>query len=258
MNRATTSIGIDGARPPISRPMANRPRPTANGTASPPRSISAADDDDADQRAEEERREDPAVQLEAAELVGDDRHDRRDGQRLEADERDGQDQPERQCAPVGTPQAVGLVLVAGRCIRTGWRNHGGARAATGPPRPGRRQAGCHSPSAARQRSTAAACPSPISTEQRPPRRPAITGSATERRSVAAGATARITATIARLEDTSRAANTPPARTTVGCEPGQAQPPDDRPGHRHELVGLPSMIDRATASPAAAADEDDRR
>jgi hypothetical protein len=35
----------------------------------------ATDDDDADQRTEEERREDPTVELEVAELLGDDRHD---------------------------------------------------------------------------------------------------------------------------------------------------------------------------------------
>ena len=54
----------------------------------------AADDDDADERAEEERREDPAVQLDPAELVRDDRHDRRDREGLEADERDGQHETE--------------------------------------------------------------------------------------------------------------------------------------------------------------------
>ena len=30
---------IDGARPPISRPIANSPRPSANGRPSPPRSM---------------------------------------------------------------------------------------------------------------------------------------------------------------------------------------------------------------------------
>ena len=60
--------------------------------------MSAAGDDDADERAEQERREDPAVQLDAAELVGDDRHDRGDGERLEGDERDGQDEADGQAA----------------------------------------------------------------------------------------------------------------------------------------------------------------
>ena len=72
----------------------------------------AADDDDADQRAEEERREDPAVQLQPAqpaELVGDDRHDGRDRQRLEADQRDGQDEADGQGAPIGAPQAADRV-----------------------------------------------------------------------------------------------------------------------------------------------------
>ena len=71
-----------------------------------------ADDDDADQRAEEERREHPAVQLEPAkpaELVGDDRHDGRDRERFEADQRDGQDEADGQGASIGAPQAADRV-----------------------------------------------------------------------------------------------------------------------------------------------------
>ena len=92
--------------------MANSPRPSRERDGQPAAVDRAADDDDADQRAEEERREDPAVELQPAELVGDDRHDRRDRQRFEADERDGQDQAERQRAPVRAPQAVRWSSVA--------------------------------------------------------------------------------------------------------------------------------------------------
>jgi len=66
----------------------------------------AADDDDADQRPEEERGEDPAVELHPAELAGDDRHDRRDRQCLESDQRDGQDEPDGQRASLGRPETV--------------------------------------------------------------------------------------------------------------------------------------------------------
>ena len=52
-----------GARPPTSSPIANRPSPAANGTASPPPVDQPAGDHDPEQRAEEERREHPAVQL---------------------------------------------------------------------------------------------------------------------------------------------------------------------------------------------------
>ena len=53
-----------------------------------------------DQVAQEEQAEDPAVQLDPAELAGHDRHRRGDGQRLEGDEGDRQDEPEGQ-APAG-------------------------------------------------------------------------------------------------------------------------------------------------------------
>ena len=146
----------------------------------------AADDDDADQRAEEERREDPAVELEAAELVGDDRHDRRDRQRLEADEGDRQDEPERQRAPVRAPQAVVSVDRAGRCIRKGWRKAAAAGARASVASRGRPQAGRHSPSEARSRSTAAAWrrPSAPSSRSSPSSAAPRTGSASERRTVA--------------------------------------------------------------------------
>ena len=80
-----------------------------------------ADDDDPDERAEEERGEDPAVELEAAELARDDRHDRRDRQRLEPDERDGQDEAEGQGTSIRTPEAVRSVSRGTIHTRQGWR-----------------------------------------------------------------------------------------------------------------------------------------
>src|SRR4026209_53164 len=53
-----------------------------------------ADEDDADQRAEHERGEYPAVELDAVQLAGDDRHDRRDREGFERDEGDRQDEPD--------------------------------------------------------------------------------------------------------------------------------------------------------------------
>ena len=58
-----TSTCIDGARPPMSRPMANRPSPSGERAGQARRVDDAADDRDPDERAEEERREDPAVEL---------------------------------------------------------------------------------------------------------------------------------------------------------------------------------------------------
>ena len=134
--------------------MANSPRPIANGTAEAAAVDHAADDDDADQRAEEERREDPAVELEVAELAGDDRHDRRDRERLEGDQRDGQDEPERQRAAVRPPQAVGLVLGRGQVHPARMAENDAAAPCSAAPRS--TQPGRHSPSDARSRSTAAA------------------------------------------------------------------------------------------------------
>ena len=67
----------------------------------------AAGEHDAQQVAQEERRVDPAVELAVAELVGDDRHDRADGQRLERDEGDRRDQADRQPAQLGGEQVGG-------------------------------------------------------------------------------------------------------------------------------------------------------
>ena len=55
----------------------------------------------ADERAEEEAAEHPAVEGEVAEVVLDLRHHRRDGERLEGHQRDGEDQPDRQPPPLG-------------------------------------------------------------------------------------------------------------------------------------------------------------
>ena len=70
-------------------------------------------DDDPEQVAEEEPREDPAVEVEAAEVLRDDRHDRRDGERLRRDDRDVQDEPDRERPAAGRPEAVGGVVA--RC-----------------------------------------------------------------------------------------------------------------------------------------------
>ena len=126
--RAATRTSIDGARPPTSRPIANRPRPAANGHRQPAPVDRAADHDDADERAEEERREDPAVQLEPAELVRDDRHDRRDRERLEADQRDRQDEAERSGRADRRARGCPSGSRAGRFTPKGWR--GSPRPAT--------------------------------------------------------------------------------------------------------------------------------
>ena len=65
-------------------------------------------DDDSEELAQEEAREDPAVQVEAAEVAGDDRHDRRDRQGLRGDDRDVQDEPDRQRPPARGPETVRL------------------------------------------------------------------------------------------------------------------------------------------------------
>ena len=62
------SICIDGARPPMSSPAANRTRPAANGRWSGIRSSAPPASDDAQQVAQEERGVDPAVELAVAEL----------------------------------------------------------------------------------------------------------------------------------------------------------------------------------------------
>ena len=85
----------------------------------------------ADERAEEEAAEHPAVEAEAAEVVAHLRHDRRDGQRLERHQRDGEHQPDREPPPFGekrtqeTPHTrrPGLMVgsvVAGRGPRPAW------------------------------------------------------------------------------------------------------------------------------------------
>ncbi len=82
------------------------PEPRREGPAEAALVDEPADDGDADQRAEEERGEDPAVQLHPAELARDDRHDGRDREGLEGDERDGEDEADGQGAPLGRPEAV--------------------------------------------------------------------------------------------------------------------------------------------------------
>ncbi len=89
-----------------------------------------------DEVAQEERRVDPAVELEVAQLLRDDRHDRADGQRLEGDEGDRRDEPDRQPAQTGREQ------VGGPCLDGGARGHGhGADCARGGRRGPTRTAG---------------------------------------------------------------------------------------------------------------------
>ena len=71
------------------------------------------DDDDPDQVPEEERREDPAVQVEAAELLGDDRHDGRYRERLERDEGNRQHETDGERPPSRRPETV----AGGRDVR---------------------------------------------------------------------------------------------------------------------------------------------
>ena len=93
-----------GANPPTSRPAVNNRRPAANGAAVP-RAAALPSGDDAEQAAEEEPAEHPAVEPEPTQVVGDDGHHRRDGQRLEGDERDGEDEPEGEPPTLGIPDA---------------------------------------------------------------------------------------------------------------------------------------------------------
>jgi hypothetical protein len=71
-------------------------------------------DDDPEQVAEEEAREDPAIQVDAAEVLGDDRQDRPDGERLGRDDRDVQDEADRQRPPPRRPEPVVVVVAAAR------------------------------------------------------------------------------------------------------------------------------------------------
>ena len=106
-NRASTRIGIDGARPPMTRPAPNSTSPAVNGRWSGIRSSAPPASTTPSEIAEEERRVDPAVELEVAELVRDDRHHGADGERLEGDEGDRRDEPDRETAQPGREQVRG-------------------------------------------------------------------------------------------------------------------------------------------------------
>ncbi len=112
--RAATRKGMVGARPPDQEADGEQSEARGERDREAAPVDRAADHDDPDERAEEERREDPAVELEPAELVRDDGHDRRDRQRLEADQGDGQDEAQGQGATIGAPEAV--LRVAGRAV----------------------------------------------------------------------------------------------------------------------------------------------
>ena len=81
----------------------------------PPLVDQAADDGDPDERPEEKGGEDPAVELEAAEIAGHDRHRGRHGQGLRRDEGDRQDEPEGQRSAGRRPERVRPMHWHGRC-----------------------------------------------------------------------------------------------------------------------------------------------
>jgi hypothetical protein len=64
-------------------------------------------DDDADEVGQEEGAEDPAVEPLALELVGDERHHRRNGKRFEGDGDDVQQQPAAEAPQLRTPRPAG-------------------------------------------------------------------------------------------------------------------------------------------------------
>ena len=106
MNRAATRTSIVRGQPADEQADREEPEAGGEGPAEAALVDEPAHDGDADQRPEEERGEDPAVQLHPAELARDDRHDGRDGEGLEGDERDGQDEADGQGTPLGGPEAV--------------------------------------------------------------------------------------------------------------------------------------------------------
>jgi hypothetical protein len=102
------SIGIDTAAPPSASPRGEEREPEQERKHHPPTVDQAAGDHDPHQGPDEERREDESVELEAAEVRGDDRHRGRDRQRLRGDEGDLQDEADGEWAPLRRPQATGL------------------------------------------------------------------------------------------------------------------------------------------------------
>ena len=87
----------------------------------------APGNDDPHEGAHEKRREHEPVQLQSAEIAGNDRHGRGDGERLGGNEGDGQDEPDRERATLRRPQPVLACrhLVAGEAfgVRELFRGH---------------------------------------------------------------------------------------------------------------------------------------
>ena len=137
-NRAATRTRIVGASPPIVSPTANSTSPMANGRHSGTRSSAPPATHDAQQVAQEERRVDPAVELDLAELFADQRQHGPDRQRLEGDQRDRRDEPDRQAAQAGREQLRGARGHHGRCCGGGRRGHDTIM--PGPPHTGGRRA----------------------------------------------------------------------------------------------------------------------
>ena len=110
-----------GASPPAISPTAKSAHPAANGTAGPRRSASRPATIVPTSDGEQVRAEDPAVEREVAEVVLDHRQHGRDRERLEAHERDGEDEAARQ-RPAGRREDPARV----RCI-VGPSRHPGHR-----------------------------------------------------------------------------------------------------------------------------------
>ena len=121
-------------RPADDQPDGEQRQPGGERQAGAPPVGGPAGEHDAEQAAEEEPAEHPAVQAEAAEVVGHHRHHRGDGERLERHQRDRQHQGGGEPPPTRRPDAVlgagarRLAAVAGGAVQRG-RARGSARPA---------------------------------------------------------------------------------------------------------------------------------
>ena len=100
----------------MTSPIENSPRPAGHRADEPAPVDEAAGDDDPEHAGEEERREDPAVEVEVAELERDLGHHLGDGERLERDERDRHDQAGGERPPARGEQAADTLEVEGRLL----------------------------------------------------------------------------------------------------------------------------------------------
>ena len=104
--RAAIRTGIDGARPPMSRPIANRPSPSTNGIARPRRSIAPPTTTIPTSEPRKNAEKTQPYSSRPAQLAGHGRHDGRDRQGFERDEGHRQDETDRQGPASCAPQAL--------------------------------------------------------------------------------------------------------------------------------------------------------